>query len=746
MSFDDGAGVRVTCTYRGGAPSAEPSSLSENALGAYYVPGAIYNQIRAATSHPDIPAEERILFEAIVLRDAPAGATYADGSLRYDRLQEAGFYYLGLRDLPPPEALDEELLGGGGSPTSALVRAVEYVSRVVHEVAGAVVRGLGWIDRFLYGEVDVTVNLTVLNRDPAFERDASMLRGWGGTRDAMGNPIPLGLPGVQVQVLQWALRPTGIYPTLSVATTNGNGTAVVRAGKQQGGLGGGVDTRGTSGLCFKWKNDAAMIVAGLLETEQCDFRDAPDFENFEHDVTLDVRSDNYDAHALTQVTDTADYARAAGQELRQARILTGPVAANVSPQNDNGSKNAWTPCLRFGSHSFDAVQLGAAGLYPFSLLASSDPETALFNAVGGPWYNGQLSNSDMVMPRYGPQRFSRAYMVHEFGHFIQCSLMYKFEPSSLSLLALDTLLEGANPVEANDGTRIQAEAFADFITAQVTGGSMYFTPVDTTNSGSLDYCNGLGPCLEVDRRGSGNGGEQIARTATLFHDAFDGNVGPDAVPTNGDSFVLEAAPSGFVCDTPTGACLRPAFASYGFDVTEDDVQLPASALDDIFFWALTEESFIELPPWHELPLMQGLGLTMFHHGFNWCQMCEVFARHSPDLPGSPTLRDMWEVCALEPFDPFDPPPPGTPIPEFPIRAFIPLDPPDGDLRIAAATCEPCPPGEVSDANGQCSPCPLGSVLVGNACSACPPGTTSQGNECVPCPGGIVIDNVCESLG
>src|SRR5690606_25618434 len=115
------------------------------------------------------------------------------------------------------------------------------------------------------------------------------------------------------------------------------------------------------------------------------------------------------------------------------------------------------------------------------------------------------------------------------------------------------------------------------------------------------------------------------------------------------------------------------------------------------------------------------------------------------VPASPPLRAMWELCALEPFDPFAPPPPGTPIPEFPIRAFIPLDPPDGDLRIAAATCEPCPPGEVSDANGQCSPCPLGSVLVGNACSACPPGTTSQGNECVPCPGGIVIDNVCESL-
>lgn len=77
------------------------------------LPGGTYNLLRAATSHPDAPPEDRVQFKAIVLRQPPDGTTHPDGSLRYDVLQEAGFQYMNLAALPPLEALDEESFGGG---------------------------------------------------------------------------------------------------------------------------------------------------------------------------------------------------------------------------------------------------------------------------------------------------------------------------------------------------------------------------------------------------------------------------------------------------------------------------------------------------------------------------------------------------------------------------------------------------------------------------------------------------------
>ena len=216
--------------------------------------------IRAATSHPDIPAAERVLFKAIILRDAPADAIHPDGSLRYGPLQEAGFQYMNLRDVPPEEALSDELLGSS-DPVAALVDSIEFVAEVAYEVGTSVVRILGVIDRFIYGSVDVTVDLEVLNRDPAFEQTQPMHYGNGPLALALDdedNPYPtsLGIPGVQVEVLQWALRITGIYPTNYYSHTGETGVATVTVGKSQG-IAGGVLERGSSGICIEMKNYSA---------------------------------------------------------------------------------------------------------------------------------------------------------------------------------------------------------------------------------------------------------------------------------------------------------------------------------------------------------------------------------------------------------------------------------------------------------------------------------------------------------
>lgn len=697
------------------------------------LPGGTYNLLRAATSHPDAPPEDRVQFKAIVLREPPAGTTYPDGSLRYDVLQEAGFQYMNLAALPPPEALDEELFGGGNSETLSNVLDVRaWVAQGAHLIVDGVMLGLGWVDRFLYGHVNVTANLTILNRDPLFEADTPMQRGWGNRLDAMGNPLPLPLPGVRIEINQWALRPTGGYlPTKYWSKTNRQGVAHLEVGRNNGGLAGGVSARGT---CVRWANDTAAIRSGLTINETCDFRDDPDYDNFDHSVTVDLRTGAMDGHVLAAITEANDYADTAGLNVRHAEILTGPPAANVSPADGESERSlAWAPCLTFHSLSFDALQLAAKGFYPFQLASSSDVDTAAANLLLGGAYNEMLDNSDIVVPRHAPQRLSRGLVVHEYGHFIMCNLINQFDPKSLTLIGIDTLLEGANPIEANDHTRIANEAFADFISAQVVGATNYAVPLqNATQSQAMRYCNGNGLCLEVDANNSGSGNNQITRFVTLLHDAYDGMRMVTDIPTNGDNFLLQAAASGVACSGPGGDCLTAHAMSYGFDPNDDRVALPASSIDDVIFWGLQDTTF---DPFSTSDLSEGLGMTMLNHGVNWCDMCDVFVRHDPDNPMG-TLQQQWELCT-----------------QLPLSSYLPVGPPESDLRIRAADCAPCAPNETSDPNGVCVPC--AGTVVGNTCGCSEhqieptPGTCVEcaaheladpiTNTCVPCSVDRVID-------
>lgn len=466
------------------------------------IPGATYNRIRAATTHPDIPVEDRILFRAIIQRDAPSESVHPDGSLRYDRLAEAGFYYMGLRDMPPREALDEELLGGG-DVISVIVDSMEFVAEVAYTVGTTAVRVLGAIDRFIFGSVRVTVAVNVLNRDPAFDRNGVMQRAWGpDALDAMNNPQPLGLPGVQVEVLQWAVRPLGIYPTNSYHRTNYFGVASMEVGKSQGGILGGTSSRGTSGICIEMANNAAEFISGLLPNEVCDFREDPKFNGFDEDVVVPVETDDYDAHALNQISEAYTFISASGHIPRQARVLTGHTAAVLSEELDSGFRRLWAPCLGFPGAFFDLVQYISGGLVPWKrMIVDGEVGEGLLTAFGGPWYLGQLDDTDILMPRNSRASSSRSIMVHEYGHFLKCSLLHELDPEALGTMTVDILLEGGE-VDPNDDARVLHETFADFIAAQVTGSTNYFSPnaAATTTSGAMSFCDGRGVCLESKRR------------------------------------------------------------------------------------------------------------------------------------------------------------------------------------------------------------------------------------------------------
>jgi hypothetical protein len=335
-----------------------------------------------------------------------------------------------------------------------------------------------------------------------------------------------------------------------------------------------------------------------------------------------------------------------------------------------------------------------------------------------------LSHTDIVVPRSGNARRSRGVVVHEYGHFMMCAFLDKFDPKSLTLIALDTMVEGANPVEANDHTRIAMEAFADFVSAQVVGATNYTVPLNNfTASEGMNYCDGTGTllCLEEDEDRDNTGNNQIARFVTLLHDAYDGVRAANAIPTNGDNFLFQPSVSGVLCPPgPGGQCLTAHATSYGFDPNDDQVALPASSLDDIVFWGL-QGTVVD--PFSTGDLSRGLGLTMLHHEVSWCDMCDVFARHQPGAPAGTQAE--WQFCTQDP-----------------ISDYIPIGPPEPDLRIDDATCEPCNANETSDPNGNCVPC--AGEVTGNACN-CTEHQIEVMGACVDCAAHELADqinNVC----
>jgi hypothetical protein len=684
------------------------------------IPGRIYNLIRDSALKillpfpPSLKIGNRVLFKAIVMRPTPPGATYADGSLRYDHLMNAGFYYLNLRDMPPREALNEELLGTG-TVSSDVFEIVEFIVDKAYAIGTAIVRVLGAVDRFLFGSVTVTLQLDILNRDPAFEKIQPMQRAWHVT-----TPTRLGLPNVQVEILQWAMRPIGFYPTNTHSYNGENGTSSIEVSRSSGGLAGGTTPRGSSGVCYLMKNGMAELISGLLPNEVCDFRGSPEFGDFEESKSFVLTTDNYDAHVLNQVSEAYRFVTIrSGHVPGRARILTGATAAVVSSTFDSGLKRVWAPCLRFSGTSFNTLQFIAAGLLPWAHLVqggSIDEELALI--FGLPWYEGRLSESDIVMPRHSSASTSRSVMVHEYGHFTMCSMLHEVDPDLLTNLTVDVIAEGST-VQRDDEARILSESFADFIAGQVTGSTDYFNPGDTQETGAMFFCNGSGFCLDNNLNDDDSGDDQIARTVTTWQDAFDGHDRGTS-PTNGDSFRLEPSPSGAQCSGAGGQCLRYATTTYGLD-TDDNVALPMSALAE---WishfargtgALREDN-----------MMTALGDTMDDHGATWCEMCEVFGNHSP-LRSGDTFQDVLEACT-----------------QLPIVVWIPGSPPNNDRRIRKSDCKTCPDGTISNANGECDACALGERVVGNTCTPCGVGqiVTAQGT-CQDCgPGAIVVANTC----
>jgi hypothetical protein len=510
-------------------------------LGGHWVyallPGAVFNVIREEALIGDE------VFAAIVRRDVPeAGATEADGSLRYTWLGAQGIGYAPAPVIDPAapapdpilkphydDAEEAEPTARRAGPTSKrlgrrLRRAIKKVVDKAKEVVNDVREGVSDVIEAVAPEVTLDIQLTVLNSDGDFDTSQPMVRGW---EPDIGQP--LSLPGIEVRVRQGKVL-------LNRPKLNRDGHARVKVIK-------GLKTD----ICLTMNNHAAEITTFLIENRVCDFSGSNlGRVRGDRDVHLKVR--NGRVHVLAQLTDAYEYMeRVEGKRLHKATVLVGKLADRF-----NGGAS-YAPCFDF----FNA-RLAGEGVVTDIGVVTIDGALSAFGVppIAGPlvWAAELVTGVDIIL--LNDDLSSRGVATHEYGHFVFCSLMYS---ESLRLFS-NVNAEIINKTAAGGrgaGHDVLAinEGFADFITSQVVGGFNYWSaPSSTGRQGEgIWYCDPSSSSCAEDNVGGTVGTEQAtpkdgasrlnqtlnfkaAQVMTYMADVVDGDTHSGDYPNDGAAF------------------------------------------------------------------------------------------------------------------------------------------------------------------------------------------------------------------
>jgi hypothetical protein len=580
--------------------------------------------------------------------------------------------------------------------------AVDWTANALDDGWELIQMGLGDLVG-LFGEVTVTLNVQIQNRDAGFATNSLMLRGWG---DAPFQPI---VPrGAQARIRQWGW---GFLPIMNQDEIKAGGLARIQAAEGQGDRGGA--------LCIELENNDGMMTTDLAPNEVCKF-DGLNFDNFEHNTTNDLRTNQKDLHAFTQIVDSADYARdVLGSNPRRAEVLIGWIPNELTGiVNDfpgailNGNaERAMALCLDFPSGAQISITelsllLGAAGPVVGALSALAAP--IVMKDIWWPDENGAAQNID-----------SRGVMTHEFGHFFVCNEVFNYGGPSAMHALRSRLAEGAND-SRSDVVTIAMEAMADVFAMGAVGGANYVNPPGVTRTNQMSFCS-ADPCMEQNFRGAGDYSDptldparleffdELARYQSLFHDVFDradSSARRTDAPWNGDVW------------TQSGGQLVESTNGY-IAFADEPISLAADGFRRMIEWwqaGAEDDASIHA-------VVAGLTDMLIASNYNWCQLCELFALHTPGAPGvtgdpaTDAPADWaarwarWSFCST--------------------NAEI-------TSRIGAApetymnvnqSCEVCP-NLSRPVDGVCTPCGPGEVARGNRCEACvPPREPSQNNSC-----------------
>jgi hypothetical protein len=708
------------------------------------IPGTLYNYIRnvALQTLGAADSTQRMPFRIVILPDRPdvglPGVWNTDGSLSWDVLKQAQWSptrgrggpfgkqkacFLGLChvthvveqavDWVGNEAKDagEAILHGVVGAGKATLNAVGTIGDTVIETGAKLVdtawnevtKFFGTVDRLLAGSVNVTMNFSVMNADPAFDDSAPMVRGWGPTAGAKLLPT-----GASVWVKQWVTAHIGvnlgfvkvnasfgILPSNFEASLPDSGTVSLKVAKN-------ALLRG-AGMCIDLENDAGKVDSFVLANEVCDFT-GENFNGFANDTTSDVKSSDWQLSALTQATDGAKYMRdVVGHDPYQVEIGTG-LAANILTKAIGNDSAPFTPCLDFPSlQSGLATILGEIGvdavLPGVAQLVDEQVKRDMF-----------ISSADTPSAR--DARISRGVFTHEYGHFSQCSMMYARDSNSLEVL-LGRLGEGKAD-SRSDTLALFLESYADFIASQVSGGTNYlkrsvggFTDPGSNN---MSFCvPSGGSCVETNFKGNNDSdssqpfNDELARLLTTYVDVFDGTGRFRSNFPDGGGLWTRAKST-----TPL-TLSSSEYLPVG-DVDDERVSLGGA---DIERWM---DHYVANPGGGYQP---ALIRTMQDEHVPWCDICDILSLHDKSAPAggsqSTADRSARQQYCLSHYNDI-----GTP--------------PDPDGRIDAQNCTACPSGQVAP-DGVCQSCPPNTFPVGNGCSSpCPPLTVVSDDKtgCVPC--------------
>ncbi len=701
------------------------------------IPGAIYNALMAAKVNSGIEADDRAMIPPMVLREIPQEMRSSVGSFRLSALDEAGFRYLNLDELPDDAALDAMLEGKGSA--AALKGLLEAVGNTVRNAVRAVRIVWGFLDR-RYGTVDVDLDIDVLNTDgrfvdPQTHEPLRMSRAW-----TSGNQ-ELALGRARVSIYQIPIRiddPAPITVEYRGQLDTSGQVRIKVAKDAPTALDGTVAHKK---VCVTLNNDAAQLTSFVTPSRFCykDLSDA-DFDHFANDSSVDLPLEHWHLSTLAEATDAHNYvATIIGRRLGKAQITVGS-AAEILDGPDNA---AYAPSFGYASALPDVVAA-------LSLITGTfSPLTSL--SAG---YTAVAASTDIIIGPRNHARLSRGLTTHEYGHYAFVGLMRELGDGydERTALTWDTIRAGTGNPSLDEDVRIINEGFADFFAGQVASATDYFSPSGSDKSDAIkkdddgnSLPNRMWPSWIVDEEDAGlalmvrapgldrnywNKNQtaelSIGRVSTLLHDLFDGRPLGDLGPTSATAWAY-SSPSGtirhasglpkraspldfstaseklYLVDPGTGLAF---IAERDPDnVDNENFVLPGSDILELL------EEFIEaresLPPengtsYSVRAMERAVGSLAVERG-SWCSACILAAPHFAEFSSSADNLDLRIECLGngEILDALGDPP--TNIDR--VSASCAQCPPFEGMNLSTGACEPCLVDEVIDWSvdgGECS--------------------------------------------
>jgi hypothetical protein len=545
------------------------------------VPGATYNAIRERGLSGDG------LFQAVYLREVPEWVRAPNGSVS--------------PDLPAGRANTQDASPGTSYRATATRRSTE-------------------------GPLELTVVTHLRSTDPLFggvlpaspwapDTSRPMVRPWG---EHAGEDVALDNLEVRACVTNpdWDERMWCFY-----ATTNAGGVAVFP------------DLPVFDGSSIALRIKMAGRGGELHGAEYVDL--SGPFSSLPGRLTYHTTLQHGYFNLLAQLNEGHAYAEEIlGVDPKPARVTVGWLARAMA---DKGFDNMFAPCAGLNSGLISDA-LGAlpteeeVNEWAQEHIHEDIPEAVsrVLAAVVDYFLELVAASVDTDFDIYVPtgpessQVKSRGVMSHEYGHYVLCSVLKR---AGLLRLVYSQMTESRlNPFRRPQAPADINEGFADFLAAQLVGGTNYFEPgdpqdyFDTYSSNAMMYCHtGRGQCMETNDNTPTTSDESKARYARLLHDVFDaGSPGPlhtgqvwQAVGPVGDEML-------FYDPMGTNVALDP----------DESISVPLSRMAEFITYATGPEYCTA----DLCTILSGRSFMTRLDAFlaadsSWCERCRLYAIH-----------------------------------------------------------------------------------------------------------------------